>query len=408
MPEYLSPGVYVEEVPSAIKPIAGVSTSTACFLGIVPEELTIPQENPDFDPTGKSKQTDPDKPDPKKRYTEPKFKFYSDDEIKAKSEATLKARAAFEKGNDDPKAAKKIFDDLRKAEDEETQAKFRAKNMEPVLCTNFSEFTKRFGGFSSDGIGESSKDVGTLGAGKGFQNRLAHAVFGFFANGGSRCYVMRFSTGAEILEADHLDVLEAIEEISLVAAPGISDPNLQKIIVDHCEKLKSRFAILDPPELPETSDLTEDEIKVLGNTDYGALYFPRIRVFDIASQLTRPEQANFDKAYEVNNGKIWIGPSGHIAGIYSRVDHQRGVHKAPANEKVLDALDLEFDVSKNRQDGLNPYGINCIRRMNKNITVWGARTVGGDANTDTKYINVRRTLIFLRESIDHGTQWVVF
>src|SRR5215467_2814928 len=100
MPEYLSPGVYVEEVPSAIKPIAGVSTSTACFLGIVPDELTIPVENPDFDPTGRSKQVDPNKPDPKKRYIETKLKFCSDDEIKAKSDATLKARTAFEGGVD--------------------------------------------------------------------------------------------------------------------------------------------------------------------------------------------------------------------------------------------------------------------------------------------------------------------
>jgi uncharacterized protein len=57
---------------------------------------------------------------------------------------------------------------------------------------------------------------------------------------------------------------------------------------------------------------------------------------------------------------------------------------------------------------LNPKGVNCIRSLNDNILVWGARTVGGDANADLKYINVRRMLLFLRESIDEGTQWVVF
>jgi phage tail sheath protein FI len=75
---------------------------------------------------------------------------------------------------------------------------------------------------------------------------------------------------------------------------------------------------------------------------------------------------------------------------------------------IRGALDIEVQISKALQDGLNPGGVNCIRNMNNNITVWGARTIGGDFNADLKYINVRRTLLFLRKSIDHGTQWVVF
>ena len=107
-------------------------------------------------------------------------------------------------------------------------------------------------------------------------------------------------------------------------------------------------------------------------------------------------------------GRYLSARAGHLAGIYSRVDHERGVHKAPANEVVRGALDVEHQISKNVQDGLNPYGVNCIRFINDNIKVWGARTIGGDANADLKYINVRRVLIFLRESIDRGTQWIVF
>jgi phage tail sheath protein FI len=162
--------------------------------------------------------------------------------------------------------------------------------------------------------------------------------------------------------------------------------------------MSDRFAILDPPEVAEGTDLTVDNLLKAKNTDYGALYFPRISVFDIAAKLQDPN----------GTGDRFVSPSGHIAGIYSRVDHERGVHKAPANEVVRGALDLEFQVSKNLQDGLNPHGVNCIRFINNTITVWGARTIGGDANTDLKYINVRRTLLFLRESIDEGTQWVVF
>jgi hypothetical protein len=74
-------------------------------------------------------------------------------------------------------------------------------------------------------------------------------------------------------------------------------------------------------------------------------------------------------------------PSSHIAGIFSRVEHERGVHKAPANEVIRGALDLEHHVSRSMQDGLNPYGILCIRRINNQITVWGARTLRRGINT---------------------------
>ena len=57
---------------------------------------------------------------------------------------------------------------------------------------------------------------------------------------------------------------------------------------------------------------------------------------------------------------------------------------------------------------LNPQGVNCIRNINGNITVYGGRTVGGDRNGEWKYVNVRRVMLFLKESIDEGTQWVVF
>jgi phage tail sheath protein FI len=248
------------------------------------------------------------------------------------------------------------------------------------------------------------------------QNQLAHGVFGFFNNGGTRCYVMRYPDMGALRDPQNLAPLEAIDEISLVAAPGITDAGVLSNIVTHCTNMGDRFAILEAPEKPPGDALTESGIKVafdttraadgsitstpspIHNTDYGALYFPWIRVFDRATQVLNPE----------GDGDITVGPSGHVAGIYSRVDHERGVHKAPANEVVRGALGTAYRISRNLQDGLNPGGVNCIREINDNITVWGARTIGGDKNTDLKYINVRRTLIFLRKSIDQGTQWVVF
>jgi phage tail sheath protein FI len=373
MPEYLSPGVYVEEIPNAVRPIAGVSTSTACFLGIIPDSIDIPEENPDYDPTGKS--TDPNS---KKTFITKPFKFFTDAELAAKAAAVKTATDAMAANADKTKASD-FVKALKAAIDDKTLADYSAKNMEPILCTTFSEF-----------------------------KRLAHAVYGFFDNGGHRCYVMRFKTPAELLDPENLEPLESIDEISLLAAPGITDKNIQENLIDHCERLTTRFAILDPPEIPQTAELTEDTIKVVENSDYAALYFPRIAIFDIAAQLTKPEITDPTLVTEIKNGEIWIGPSGHIAGIYARTDYDRGVHKAPANETVRGGRDVEFQVSKAAQDGLNPYGVNCLRYVNSGLNVWGARTIGGDANTDLKYINVRRTLIFLRESIDQGTQWVVF
>ena len=120
----------------------------------------------------------------------------------------------------------------------------------------------------------------------------------------------------------------------------------------------------------------------------------------------------FDPATAIQDpagdGLRFVPPSGHLAGIYARVERERGVHKAPANEVVRGALGLRYAISKAQQDGLNPQGVNAIRDLNGNIRVWGARTIGGDRNAEWKYVNVRRLFLFLRESIDEGTQWVVF
>jgi phage tail sheath protein FI len=404
MPEYLSPGVYVEEVPSTIKPIAGVSTSTAAFLGVVPNSMQIPEENPNFDP---SKPSDP------KTGTNLPYRFRT---YPAPADEYDNARKKFddlaEAGVRPPRPKNKTpegFRDFREAQQalalatERRDASALAKEGEPVLCTTYGDFTRHFGGFSTNGTlpeaggapAAPDKDTGATPAPG--QNQLAHGVFGFFNNGGTRCYVMRYASLESLRDPLKLTPLEAIDEISLVVAPGITDEGVQTNVVTHCTNMSDRFAILDAKAAP--AELTEANIKGnVHNTDYGALYFPWIKVFDSANQELNPD----------GDGEIYVAPSGHVAGVYSRVDHERGVHKAPANEVVRGALDIEYQISRNLQDGLNPGGINCIRNINGNITVWGARTIGGDLNTDLKYINVRRTLIFIRKSIDHGTQWVVF
>ncbi|MFN9401483.1 MAG: phage tail sheath family protein [Dolichospermum sp.] len=240
------------------------------------------------------------------------------------------------------------------------------------LITNFTEFKQFFGDFIKDNPE---------------QNVFAHAVYGFFRNGGTRAYVTWVSDANGVDGV--LNDFEAIDEISIVVAPGQTDANIIGKIKDHAVKMGDRIAILD---CQPATDLGCKPEEVPGFTsDYAAFYFPWIQVYDPATETN-----------------IFVPPSGHIAGVYARVDGERGVHKAPANVPLLGALDLQFNTSKAKQDGLNPKGVNVIRKLNGNILVWGARTLADDANLEFKYINVRRHFCYLKDSIDKGTQWVVF
>ena len=100
-------------------------------------------------------------------------------------------------------------------------------------------------------------------------------------------------------------------------------------------------------------------------------------------------------------------PSGHVAGIFGRNDDTRGVHKAPANEVIRGAIDLEINITKGEHDTLNPVGVNCIRAFpGRGIRIWGARTLSSDP--EWRYLNVRRLFNYLEDSILNGTQWAVF
>ena len=385
MPAYLSPGVYVEEVPSAVKAIAGVSTSTAGFIGIVPNSLTVPVEaiRDELLGVGDGADTTFDLDRFPAQTSVGSFQVRVNG---APVAATLSngATATTATLGAAPATGARITADYLVTSTFTPIAAGEVK-----LCTNFTEYKRFFGDFSTD---------------PGHRN-LTHAVFGFFNNGGSRCYVARATTTTGI--GAILGKFEAIDEIAIVAAPGIIDDAVVSAIDIHCrQKTQDRFAIFDSPEIVETAgvldatklDPTNAANVIPDNSDYAALYFPWIEVFDPATKIQAP----------TGTGLQFVPPSGHVAGIYARVDTQRGVHKAPANEPVLGALGLKYAISKSLQDGLNPQGVNCIRDLNGNIRVWGARTLGGNANADLKYVNVRRTLLFLRESIDEGTQWVVF
>ncbi|QHI72583.1 phage tail sheath family protein [Aminipila terrae] len=177
--------------------------------------------------------------------------------------------------------------------------------------------------------------------------------------------------------------------VSLMAIPGVTDPNVQLMLTAHCENLGSRFAVLD---IPRESKKIDDVIahRDIFDSNYAALYHPWLEIFD-----------------PLDKKNIVIPPSGSILGIYARSDNTRGVHKAPANEVVRACVGLDCQFNKGEQDILNPKGVNLIRAFaGQGIRVWGARTASSDPSW--KYINVRRLFIFIEESIKANTNWAVF
>lgn len=192
--------------------------------------------------------------------------------------------------------------------------------------------------------------------------------------------------------------LEDIEQISIIAAPGITDQSVVNALIGQCERLKYRFAILDP-KYGTTTPLDDiQSYRQLFDTHYAALYLPNLKI------------SNPDPASPAGS-TIVIPPSGHMAGIYARTDIERGVHKAPANEVIRGILDLDLTINKGEQDILNPPPNNIdvlrdFRHQGRGLRVWGARCITSDAQW--KYVNVRRLFIFVEASLDRGTQWVVF
>jgi phage tail sheath protein FI len=106
---------------------------------------------------------------------------------------------------------------------------------------------------------------------------------------------------------------------------------------------------------------------------------------------------------------ILVPPCGHIMGVWARTDETRGVYKAPANEVPRGVIGLAYETNFREQELLNPIGINCIRSFpNRGIRIWGARTLVEPEKTEWRYISVRRLMSYIEKSIELATQWVVF
>ena len=186
--------------------------------------------------------------------------------------------------------------------------------------------------------------------------------------------------------------LQAFQEngnVSIMAIPGVTTPEVQAALIAFCENKKSCFAILDiPMELKKTNDVAG--FRDMYDSTYAAMYHPWLEMYDAGAKRS-----------------AYFPPSGAMAGIYARTDIERGVHKAPANEVVRGCTGLSCAYNEGEQDILNPMGVNLIRAFTgRGIRVWGARTIS--SNGLWKYLNVRRLFIYVEESIKANTNWVVF
>ncbi|MFD9405767.1 hemopexin repeat-containing protein [Streptomyces sp. NPDC059989] len=213
------------------------------------------------------------------------------------------------------------------------------------------------------------------------------AVRGFFDNGGKSCYIVRRKRD------DHdysqaLTALERIPDVHMVVAPTLwldksgpaeARPVMQSI-VEHCRKMGNRVAILD---MPLRSD-------VAVKSSYATAYTPWVKVPGLDD---RP---------------LLVPPAGHIAGVWARTDVERGVHEAPDNTALKGVLDLDRQLNEVQAGALNEAGTNCLRMFpEQGVLISGARTTD-QSDRDYKYLNVRRLVCHLGDSIKQSTRWAVF
>lgn len=205
-----------------------------------------------------------------------------------------------------------------------------------------------------------------------------------------------------------LDALARVDDVNLVCAPDVASiasddvrRSIQSAMVTHCLDEADRIAILDPqPNLPRSGPGSIEEARqyVQSERGFAALYYPWLVVLDPTQGPPAPPR------------RISIPPSGHVAGVMARVDAERGVFKAPANVPVRNVLGVERQVTDREQAPLNRGGTNVLRVLpgSTQVMVWGARTTVDPVVTDWMYVNVRRLLLFIEESIQEGIRWAVF
>ena len=203
--------------------------------------------------------------------------------------------------------------------------------------------------------------------------------------------------------------LRKVRNVSILLLPGKSYDTAGKAYIDvalaHCEAMKNRMLIVDPPQTSVLAQALNVEELGLPSSTYSVLYYPWLKV----SNPNYHAEKNPTAARHVQ-----VAPSAFAAGMWSKTDGKRGVWKAPAGmeTRLLGAAGVagpDYVVDDGEQNQLNPLGVNCFRQMpGAGLVVWGSRTLATKADQEWRYVPVRRTAIMIEQSIYEGIQWAVF
>ncbi len=430
MPNYYSPGVYVEEVSSGVKPIAGVGTSVGAFVGIaekgvIGKAVLVTNWSQFVNEFGSFI--------PNAYLAYAVYNFFAEggtscyvvraasNDIKTSSTVIKDTGAAdlfkvsarsegawgnriyvqlSESSNGQTGGFKVVVQYLKSSsfDDEYVGDDINGKVVETfdnLLLTNFEEKINDVSAFVEVApiidltILENMEKVPAFTADP---VALTGGVDGMTS--------IDFLGDADTRTGVH--AFDIIDGINIIAVPDIADMAGSRDtvlqILNYCKQRKDCFFIADPPHgltPTEVKNYKEGAGSYMGNSfnsSYGALYYPWVFISD-----------------PLTGKKKLVPPSGAIAGTYAYVDASRGVHKAPAGttDGYLDTVvGIEKIITKGEQEVLNPIGINVIRSLPEGICVWGARTLSSDS--EWNYINVRRLMMYIEESLDEGSQWVVF
>jgi uncharacterized protein len=250
---------------------------------------------------------------------------------------------------------------------------------QPVHLLTFADFERNFGGLTPE-------------------RELGYSVRQFFLNGGIEAWVLRVPDNpTEEHWRDGIRALDSVDLFNLLVLPGVTMPSLV-MAAEYCEERRA-FLIVDSPREAETPDEIRQRVESgeLTRSRNAAVYYPWIKIAD-----------------PLNNASVRLSPpGGTVAGLFARTDATRGVWKAPAGtEATLNGVTaLEYKLTDTENGLLNPRGINCLRQFPLSGTVaWGARTLAGDdrLSSEFKYIPVRRTALYIEESLIRSIKWAVF
>ncbi|MTD44547.1 phage tail sheath family protein [Conexibacter sp. W3-3-2] len=431
---YLTPGVYVEEVPAQSKPIEGVSTSVAAFVGLAPGGPTnTPMRISNFtqfsrifgDPSAPERGAfmdgaylahavygffqnggslcwvvrvgagDGEAPAPVAAL--PAAADLSVESYRAVARPEITAPVTVEideepaaKGDDDKPAETTYRIVVTAGDDREEHTGLSLKKGRTNLATKVNASSKII---IVEDTGASLPET---------QRVPALGTYQLAAPAPTSSDLDASEFEGDVARRQGIGGLVAIDEISIVCVPDAVNligengddtllRDVQGKIIAHCESTGDRMVILDTPDGLLPQEVLEWRQDTAGyDSKFAALYWPWIEVID---PLTKRPLA--------------VPPSGHVAGAWARTDAQRGVHKAPANEVVMGANSLAFQITSAEQGALNKAGINCIRSFTgRGIRIWGARTLSSDP--EWRYINVRRLFNYVSQSVMEGTQWSVF